>query len=293
MKILRINWNVINEITMMKKLLIIFVLITCSSVQVCQALEIMLPKVYEGGLELSDWLISEKLDGVRAYWDGERLYSKNNIPFNPPQSFTKNFPNFPVEGELWGGRGTFEKTVSIVMQKDAHVGWYDLKFAIFDVPKAMGGFEERLSVAELWFGNHPAKFAFVIEHKPAQSEEYLQNELKMVNEVGGEGLILRKTGSTYTPGRSKDILKYKNFEDMEGVVVSHLGGEGRNAGRLGALLVELPATKIRFKIGTGFSDEERDNPPAIGTVITFKYYGFYKSGLPRFPAYLHENFNYE
>ena len=215
------------------------------------------------------------------------------MPFNPPQSFTKNFPNFAVEGELWGGRGTFEKTVSIVMQKDSHVGWHDLKLAIFDVPKAKGGFEERLNIAGLWFDRHPAAFAFVIEHKPAHSEEYLQNELKMINEVGGEGIILRKSGSPYSSGRSKDILKYKSYSDMEAVVVSHLGGEGRNAGRLGALLVELPETKTRFKIGTGFTDELRDNPPPIGTVITFKYYGFYKSGLPRFPSYLHRDFQYE
>jgi len=237
--------------------------------------------------------MSEKLDGVRGYWDGKRLLSKNGIPFNPPRSFTKNFPDFEVEGELWGGRGTFEKTVSIVMLKDAHIGWHDLKFAIFDVPKATGGFEERLNIAEMWFGRHRSEFAFVIEHKPVTSAEYLQNELKMIEEVGGEGLILRKAGSFYRAGRSKDILKLKSYSDMEAVVVAHLGGEGRNAGRMGSLLVELPRDKLRFKIGSGFSDAVRKNPPPVGTVITFKYYGFYNSGIPKFPSYLHEKFNYE
>ncbi len=276
---------------MIKKIICLFAFISCFSLQNVQALEIMLPLVYEEGIELTDWLMSEKLDGVRGYWDGNRLLSKNGIPFNPPRSFTKNFPDFEVEGELWGGRGTFEKTVSIVMQKDAHIGWHELKFAIFDVPKASGGFEDRLNVAKMWFGRHPAEFAFVIAHKPVTSAEYLQNELKMIEEVGGEGIILRKSGSPYTPGRSKDILKLKSYSDMEAVVVGHLGGEGRNAGRLGSLLVELPHDKTRFKIGTGFSDAVRVNPPPVGTVITFKYYGFYKSGIPKFPSYLHEKFN--
>lgn len=278
---------------MMKKIICLLAFLSCFSLSNVQAQEVMLPMVYEEGLDLSNWLMSEKLDGVRGYWDGQRLRSKNGIPFNPPKSFTRNFPDFAVEGELWGGRGTFEKTVSIVMQKDAHIGWHELKFAIFDVPGAPGGFEDRLKRAKMWFGQHRSEFAFIIEHKPIINAEYLQNELTMIEQVGGEGLVLRKSGSLYQPGRSKDVLKLKSYADMEAVVVAHLGGEGRNAGRMGSLLVELPLDKIRFKIGSGFSDAVRNNPPPVGTVITFKYYGFYKSGIPKFPSYLHENFNYE
>ncbi|MEN8142450.1 MAG: DNA ligase, partial [Thermodesulfobacteriota bacterium] len=209
---------------MIKKIFCLLALISCFSLPNVHALEIMLPLVYEEGIELSDWLMSEKLDGVRAYWDGNKLLSKNGRPFNPPRSFTENFPDFAVEGELWAGRGTFEKTVSIVMQKDAHVGWHELKFAIFDVPKAKGGFEDRLNVAKRWFAVHPSEFSFVIKHKPVTSDEYLQNELEMIEEVRGEGIILRKSGSLYTPGRSKDVLKLKNYYDMEAIVVGHLGG---------------------------------------------------------------------
>jgi DNA ligase-1 len=56
-------------------------------------------------------------------------------------------------------------------------------------------------------------------------------------------------------------------------------------GRLGSLLVEL-ADGTRFKIGTGFSVAERETPPPIGAVVTFKYYGFYPSGIPKFPSFL-------
>jgi len=248
--------------------------------------EVMLPLVYEGDLDLSNWLMSEKLDGVRGYWDGCRLLSKNGTPFEPPPAFTRNFPDFAIEGEIWGGRKTFEKTIGIVKQEGPHEGWLELHFAIFDVPKAPGGFEARLSQAAEWFAEHPSKFAFVIEHRPAVSPKHLDHELKRIEKLGGEGIILRRCGSPYTPGRSRDILKVKSYDDMEAVVIAHLPGKGRNAGRLGSLLVTLPERKLQFKIGTGFSDAERQNPPPIGSLVTFKYYGFYASGIPRFPCFL-------
>ncbi len=251
----------------------------------CHALEIMLPQVYTENIDVSNWLVSEKLDGVRGYWDGKILLSKNNIPFHPPTAFVNNFPPFALEGEIWGGRGTFEKTISIVKKQQPHDGWLDLKFAIFDVPQATGGFTRRLQKAKDWFDNHPSQFAFVISQKTIKDNGQLKTELQRVEKLGGEGLIVRKPNALYTKGRSRDILKVKNFFDMEAVVIAHIGGKGRNRGRLGSLLVELP-DKTKFKIGTGFSDEERVNPPLVGSTITFKYYGFFKSGCPRFPSFL-------
>jgi DNA ligase-1 len=249
------------------------------------AFEIMLPQVYSDRIDVSNWLVSEKLDGVRGYWDGKRLFSKNGNPFHPPSAFTRNFPPFELEGEIWGGRQTFEKTVSIVKKKQPHDGWMELQFAIFDVPRAAGGFTRRLQKAKDWFDNHPTPFAFVISQKPIMDKEQLNSELQRIERLGGEGLIVRKPDALYRKGRNREILKVKSYDDMEALVVAHIPGKGRNLGRLGSLLVELPG-KIRFKIGSGFSDEERINPPAVGTIITFKYYGFFKSGRPRFPSYL-------
>jgi len=189
------------------------------------------------------------------------------------------------EGEIWGGRGTFKKTVSIVKKQQPHDGWLDLQFAIFDVPLATGGFTRRLQKAKDWFDNHPTQFAFVIPQKTIKDRGQLKTELQQVEKLGGEGLIVRKPDALYTRGRSREILKIKSYYDMEAVVIAHMPGKGRNQGRLGSLLVELP-DKTRFKIGTGFSDEERVNPPPVGSIITFKYYGFFKSGRPRFPSYL-------
>ena len=268
----------------MKKILWLWLAVCCLPLN-SHALEIMLPRVYADSINISNWLVSEKLDGIRGYWDGKILLSKNNIPLHPPAAFVKNFPPFALEGEIWGGRGTFEKTISIAKKQHPHDGWLDLKFAIFDVPQATGGFTRRLQKAKDWFDNHPSQFAFIIPQKTLKDNEQLKTELQRVEKLGGEGLIVRKPDALYTRGRSREILKVKSFFDMEAVVIDHIGGKGRNRGRLGSLLVELP-DKTRFKVGTGFSDKERVNPPPVGSTITFKYYGFFKSGCPRFPSYL-------
>ncbi len=271
---------------MLKKIYYVLLLVLCLGPgAVAVALDILLPMVYEEDIDITNWLMSEKLDGVRGYWDGEKLLSKNGIPFNPPEAFTINFPDFAVEGELWGGRNTFEKTSSIVMKHEAHEGWMDLKFAIFDVPEAVGKFEQRLSMAVQWLEKHPSEYIFVITQRTVNGKEHLKEELLRVEKLGGEGLIVRKPDSYYSIGRSAEILKVKSYYDMEATVIDHIDGTGRNRGRMGSILVELP-DGTRFKIGTGFTDKERDNPPLTGAIITFKYYGFYKSGIPKFPSFL-------
>lgn len=260
-------------------------LCTCFHGANAAALEIMLPQVYEDNIDISGWLVSEKLDGVRGYWDGKTLMSKNGIPFNPPAEFLKNFPGFALEGEIWGGRSTFERTVSVVKKQKAHNGWLDLKFAVFDVPEVDLRFIQRLKKASDWFSEHPSNYAFVISQKKITDKDELKKELTRVENLGGEGLIVRKADSFYTKGRSNDILKVKSYKDMEAKVIDHIPGTGKNMDRLGSLLVELPNGK-RCKIGTGFTDKERENPPPISSTITFKYYGFYQSGIPKFPSFL-------
>lgn len=252
---------------------------------VASGLEPMLPQVYTEKDDVTGWLMSEKLDGVRGYWDGIRMYSKNGIIFHPPSRFIQDLPPFPLEGELWAGRNSFEKTASVVKQQDPHDGWLQLKFAIFDVPQAAGGFSKRIEKARNWFRNHPSPFAFVIEQIPVRNQKHLQEELYRIEELLGEGLIVREPHALYQAGRSSTILKVKTFQDAEARVIAQLPGKGRNEGRLGALLVESGDGQ-QFKIGSGFSDADRDSPPAVGTCITYKYYGRYLSGTPKFPSFL-------
>ncbi len=244
----------------------------------------MLPQTYSDQ-DIRGWLMSEKLDGVRGYWNGKHLRSRNGNLLYPPSAFTAKLPDFALEGELWGGRGTFEQTLSIVTKEQAHEGWLQLKFAIFDVPRARGGFSTRIAKADAWFGAQPSAHAFVIPQVLLRDQSQLHQELARIEELGGEGLIVRKADALYRAGRSSEILKVKNYSDAEARVVAHLPGKGRNAGRLGSLLVSLDGG-TQFKIGSGFSDAERQSPPPIGTYITFKYYGYYQSGIPKFPSFM-------
>ena len=256
-----------------------------SCVLTAQAAEIMLPQVYSPNIDISGWLMSEKLDGVRGYWDGQQLFSKNGKKLSPPAEFVQGLPPFPIEGELWGGRGTFEKTVSTVNKQYPHSGWLQLKFAIFDVPIPSQDFVDRIEKARQWFTQHPSHYAFVISQIPISDPIDLQRELQRIEALGGEGLVVRTPDGLYKAGRSTEILKVKNYQDAEATVVAHLPGKGKNKGRLGALLVELH-DGTRFKIGSGFSDAEREFPPPVGTMVTFKFYGRYNSGIPKFPSYL-------
>ena len=249
------------------------------------AVEMMLPRVYSPEVDVSGWLMSEKLDGVRGYWDGKQLLSKNGNRLYPPETFVRDWPPFPVEGELWGGRSRFEKTVSIVKKQQPHNGWLQLKFAIFDVPQSDGRFIERMARAIEWLAEHPTPYAYVISQTKVRDSDHLQQELKRVESLGGEGLIVRRPDTYYKDGRTAEILKVKNYQDAEAKVLAHLPGKGRNQGRLGALLVALD-DGTQFKIGSGFRDAEREAPPSIGEVVTFKHYGKYQSGIPRFPSFL-------
>ena len=245
----------------------------------------MLPQVDDQQQEVAGWLMSEKLDGVRGYWDGARLWSKHGVLLRPPPAFLAEFPPFALEGELWGGRGTFTATAGIVLRQEPDPGWLGLRFAIFDAPAAPGGFAARIARASAWFAAHPAPHAFVIPQQPVRDREQLRQELARVDDLGGEGLIVRDPAAAYAAGRSTQILKVKSSEDAEAVVIGPLPGRGRLAGMMGALLVE-EEDGTRFRIGTGFSDEQRHHPPPAGTVITFRYRGRYPSGIPKFASFL-------
>lgn len=266
--------------------LTLFVLWSCffSPAVIAESMQPMLPLVYDRQ-EIKGWWMSEKLDGIRGYWDGRQLYSKNGRLLSPPADFTAGFPPFPVEGELWAGRNSFEQAASIVRREKSHDGWMMLKFGIFDVPAESGSFRQRISKIKSWLDKIPASSAFVIEQIPVLSPEHFKDELQRIEDLGGEGLIVRDPDAEYESGRSMAILKVKSFQDAEATVIAHLPGKGKHEGRLGALLAEN-RDGLRFRIGTGFSDRERSNPPAIGSVITYKYFGRYQSGLPKFPAFL-------
>jgi len=246
---------------------------------------VLLAHSWEGDVDLTGWWMSEKLDGVRAYWDGQAFISRLGNPYVAPDWFVEGLPDTPLDGELWGGRKKFQRTVSVVRRQDKSEGWRDIVFVVFDAPAIDAPFEERLEHVRRELEARELRHARHHAHERCRSIDHLKEELARVESMGGEGLMMRKPGSRYEVGRSSTLLKVKTFHDAEGLVVEHLPGAGRHKGRLGALLCELP-DGTRFSVGTGFSDEERAKPPKVGSVVTFRYQELSEAGVPRFPSYV-------
>jgi DNA ligase-1 len=246
---------------------------------------LLLAESWDNATDLSDWWMSEKLDGVRAYWNGKLFLSRQGNIYHAPDWFIDGLPAVPLDGELWIDRKKFQRTVSIVRRQDKNDLWNEVRFLIFDAPAANGGFEDRLAFLKDALNKDAAKFARQHPHERCKSLEALRAELTRIESLGGEGLMLRQPGSKYVAGRSATLLKVKTFHDAEAVVVGHQAGAGRHKGRMGALLVRL-SDGTDFAIGTGFSDRERENPPAIGATVTFRYQELSDGGVPRFPSWV-------
>ena len=247
---------------------------------------LLLAKTYTDDISIRDYWVSEKLDGVRAYWDGRRLLSRRGHIFPAPVWFTRGFPSHPLDGELWLRRGAFEATLSAVRkQRPDEAEWRRLSYQVFELPGAVGSFSQRLARLEAMIARAGSPYLRLIPQQRFENEADLQRKLDEVVAAGGEGLMLHRADSLYRTGRSDALLKLKTYRDAEAVVIAHLPGKGRNLGRLGALLVEMPDGK-RFKIGSGFSDRQRENPPPVGALVTYKYYGLSLRGIPRFASFL-------
>jgi DNA ligase-1 len=246
---------------------------------------LLLAESWDNAADLSGWWMSEKLDGVRAYWDGKQFLSRQGNTYHAPDWFITGLPETPLDGELWLDRKKFQRTVSIVRRQDKSELWNEILFLVFDAPSAAGGFEERIEFVKKSLSSRSLKFTRPHEHSLCKDIASLRAELTRVESLGGEGLMLRQPGSKYVAGRSSTLLKVKSFKDDDAVVIGHLGGAGKHKGRLGALLVRL-ADGTEFAVGTGFSDRERSDPPPIGATITFRYQELSDGGVPRFPSYL-------
>ena len=246
---------------------------------------LLLAHSWDNEQDLTDWWMSEKLDGVRAYWDGKQFYSRQGNVFHAPAWFTAALPAMPLDGELWAGRKMFQRTSGIVRSQNAGEAWRQLRYVVFDAPAIDGPVEERYSHLQRALPKSGADHAYALQQDRCQGVDDLRKMLLQVVENGGEGLMLRQPESRYEAGRSNTLLKVKMFQDAEAVVLQHLPGAGRHKGRLGALLVELPNGK-QFSVGTGFSDAQRGNPPAVGSTITFRYQELTDGGIPRFPSFV-------
>lgn len=271
---------------MLSVILIGLMMMTVSSALAGGKPDLLLAKIYADTADVRDYWISEKFDGVRAYWDGETLVSRQGNAYHAPAWFTRDFPQTPLDGELWLGRGRFEELVSTVRkQRPVDSQWRDVRYLVFELPNGTGSFSDRLKKLHALLDESPSPFIRLVEQFRLDSHDALMQKLREVTVAGGEGLMLHRADARYHSGRSSDLLKLKPYLDTEATVLAQLPGKGKYKGMMGALLVEDNAHR-RFRIGSGFSDQERRSPPPIGSIITYRYHGKTRNGLPRHASFL-------
>ncbi|MGF1701503.1 DNA ligase [Photobacterium makurazakiensis] len=236
---------------------------------------------------LSHYLVSEKLDGIRAHWNGENLQTRRGNLIHAPKWFTANFPkNRSFEGELWLGRGQFQALSKIVLDDvPSDELWRQVTFHVFDSPSIKGPFKIRYQALSQQIPTLESPYIHVILQQQIASLDALLKLLDEVENKGGEGLMLQHQANDYRPGKTDGFFKLKNHHDSEATVIGYVEGEGKYKGKLGSVWV-LTANNIKFKIGSGFSDAERGSPPPLGSIIQFRYNGFTNSGIPRFARYI-------
>lgn len=167
---------------------------------------LLLAESWDDTIDPTGWWMSEKLDGVRAYWDGKQFLSRQGNRYQAPEWFTKGLPLEPLDGELWIGRKQFQRTVSIVRRQDQTDLWKAVRFVVFDAPAHDGGFEDRIGIVQLIMEQNQPQFAITHQHVKCQGVEHLREKLGCIERVGGEGLMLRQPGSAYEHCRSSTLL---------------------------------------------------------------------------------------
>lgn len=257
-------------------------------------------------INFNNFVMSEKLDGVRAIFDRKTIKTRSGRKICPPQFWLKEFENLneiKLDGELWIARGKFGEISSAVAKfsgdkcdnNNKSDIWQEISYNIFDSDicenKSIKNCEKILKEK---FKNF--KYIKIIEQKEAKNKENIDKFFNEIIKKGGEGIILRE--NLPKDFNNRIAYKYKPFYDAECIVKEHIKGKGKNSGKLGSILCEmnikdLPQFRdsiesqiINFKIGTGFNETQRKNPPKIGEKIQFRYNELTKNNIPRFAVFI-------
>jgi DNA ligase 1 len=271
----------------LKYLLFIVSLIGSSLVFAAQP-QVLLAKVYDESKHgnISEYLVSEKFDGVRAIWTGDKFITRKGNAINAPNWFTAPLPNVCLDGELWIARTQFSLVSGIVRTKrPSNSDWHAIRYQIFDMPDPTLPFSARYKNYQALVKQINKQHITAVKQHRFTSTAQLTAYFEDLTKQGAEGVMLHLANAKYKSGRSNTLLKLKPYLDAEAVVIAHLPGKGKYTGMLGALEVKTPHGQI-FKIGTGFSNKQRQTPPAIGSTVTYRYHGLTKHGLPRFASFL-------
>lgn len=247
---------------------------------------VLLAQHFTEAIDPGAYWVSEKLDGVRAIWDGETLRFRSGRTIRAPRWFVDGLPAHPLDGELWIGRGQFER-VSAAVRRDHPLDaeWQAISYQIFEWPGAAGTFTDRIDAIEASIARTNVAWLKQIAQVRVADRQALMAKLLQVEREGGEGLMLHRADALWQAGRSDALLKLKRHHDAEAKVIAHLPGKGKYRGLCGALLVEMADGK-RFRLGSGLSDAQRHSPPPVGSMVTYRYRGYTVNGLPRFASFV-------
>lgn len=247
---------------------------------------VLLAQDFSDAIDPGAYLVSEKLDGVRALWDGNSLRFRSGRMIRAPDWFIAGLPAHPLDGELWMGRRNFDR-LSAAVRRDSprDAEWHQISYQVFEWPQAPGTFSERLAALQLSVARANLGRLQLVPQQRIASRQALHARLQQVVRAGGEGLMLHRADALWQTGRSDALLKLKPQHDAEARVVAHLPGKGKYLGMCGALLMESPDGQ-RFRLGSGMSDAQRRAPPPLGSVVTYRYRERTPAGLPRFASFL-------
>ena len=256
------------------------------------------PQAQAANLQLqlaSDWplgkspqgfLISEKFDGVRAAWDGRQLRFRSGREIAAPDWFVRALPKHPLDGELWLGRGQFDRLSGVVRQhRPDEASWKAVRYLIFDAPTVAGSFQSRWQTLEQVLAAVNQPWLQRVAQFEVSNAVELTHSLKAVVRAGGEGLVLHRADALWHPGRSDALFKLKPEHDDEAQVLGYLPGKGRYVGMTGALQVRTPEGVV-FALGSGLSDAQRRTPPEVGSWVTYRYRERTPKGVPRFATFV-------
>lgn len=296
----------------------------------------MLGKMYEDQ-DINGWYASEKLDGCRGLWmpnfpqeygndpdiEPTGLWSRDGKVIHAPKWWLSHLPPIPLDGELFIQRQAFQQTMSVVRKKTPVVlEWQHVKFMAFDIPMIMEegllryrkeqmdipkiqlhpDFKEQLGfrfVHHILTNKYEENEIFKVVHQEVVTKSSAQELMDGIVAQKGEGVMLRSPYSKWEQQRSNNLLKMKPFEFMDVEVVGYYYGEGKHYGRMGALEVRDVAGRV-FKVGTGFTDEERsissvglpfhrssydDSVFRNGTTVKIKYRELSKGLIPKEARY--------
>lgn len=276
-------------ITFIKKHLSVFLLVISFSSTAAVTPDVLLANVYDADkVNINDYLVSEKYDGIRAIWTGNKLVTRNGHLIHAPVWFTAPLPDVWLDGELWTKRQDFANLSGIVRTHQPNDSeWHTVSYQVFDMPDATLPFSQRYENYAGLVTQINAEHIRAVKQRRFTDNHQLSLFMDELVAKGAEGVMLHLAFATHKAGRSDALLKLKPYLDAEAVVIAHFPGKGKYKNMLGALKVRN-AEGVEFKIGSGFSDKQRQFPPAIGSTITYKYHGFTKNGLPRFASFLHE-----